>query len=141
MLQRNVSLLWRLFSPWQWKWKWPVVGIGLFLMGLAYILSPIPAMYFLLMVDAPDLAWDVESVVTAPAWWLREQTQAFKRWDDIEGDVLVATFGPWNVPPMVWGDDDIQYFPVDTESKLANQIRAMDRYKLQQNDVEDCSLY
>jgi len=48
-----------------------------------------------------------------------------------------TTISGQTLPSAYYLDDDVQYFPTGPEQKLANQIRAMERYKLQQQGVED----
>jgi hypothetical protein len=40
-----------------------------------------------------------------------------------------TTVGGQTLPSAYFLDDDVQYFPMGPEQKLANQIRALERYK------------
>ena len=40
-----------------------------------------------------------------------------------------TTVGGQTLPSAYYLDDDVQYFPKGSEQKLANQIRALERYK------------
>ncbi len=42
---------------------------------------------------------------------------------------LQTTIGGQALPSAYYLDDDVQYFPTGPEQKLANQIRALERYK------------
>jgi hypothetical protein len=44
---------------------------------------------------------------------------------------LQSTVGGQTLPSAYYLDDDVQYFPRGPETKLANQIRALERYKLE----------
>jgi hypothetical protein len=44
---------------------------------------------------------------------------------------LQATMGGQTLPSAYYLDDDVQYFPAGPETKLANQIRAIERYKVE----------
>lgn len=48
-----------------------------------------------------------------------------------------TTMSGQTLPSAYYLDDDVQYFPMGPEQKLANQIRAMERYKLQQQGLQD----
>jgi hypothetical protein len=48
-----------------------------------------------------------------------------------------STISGQTLPSAYYLDDDVQYFPMGPEQKLANQIRAMERYKLQQQGLQD----
>ena len=48
-----------------------------------------------------------------------------------------TTISGQTLPSAYYLDDDVQYFPTGPEQKLANQIRAMERYKLQQQGTQD----
>lgn len=51
-----------------------------------------------------------------------------------------TTISGQTLPSAYYLDDDVQYFPAGPEQKLANQIRAMERYKLQQQGaLEDAA--
>jgi hypothetical protein len=43
-----------------------------------------------------------------------------------------ANVGGQTLPSAHYLDDDVQYFPAGPETRLYNQIRALERYKLQQ---------
>ena len=45
---------------------------------------------------------------------------------------LQTTIGGQTLPSAYYLDDDVQYFPTGPEQKLANQIRAIERYKAEQ---------
>lgn len=40
-----------------------------------------------------------------------------------------TTVGGQTLPSAYYLDDDVQYFPTGPETKLSNQIRALERYK------------
>ncbi len=42
---------------------------------------------------------------------------------------FTTTIGGQSLPSAYYLDDDVQYFPMGTEQKLSNQIRALERYK------------
>lgn len=44
---------------------------------------------------------------------------------------LQTTIGGQTLPSAYYLDDDVQYFPAGPETKLANEIRALERYKLE----------
>jgi hypothetical protein len=44
---------------------------------------------------------------------------------------LQSTVGGQTLPSAYYLDDDVQYFPTGPEMKLANQIRALERYKVE----------
>lgn len=44
---------------------------------------------------------------------------------------LQSTVGGQTLPSAYFLDDDVQYFPAGPETKLANQIRALERYKME----------
>lgn len=51
---------------------------------------------------------------------------------------LQSVVGGQTLPSAYYLDDDVQYFPTGPETKLANQIRAIERYKAErQSQVED----
>ena len=50
-----------------------------------------------------------------------------------------TTVGGQTLPSAYYLDDDVQYFPMGPEQKLANQIRAMERYKAEQQGLSDQS--
>lgn len=43
-----------------------------------------------------------------------------------------TSVGGQTLPSAYFLDDDVQYFPAGPETKLANQIRAIEQYKLEQ---------
>ena len=50
-----------------------------------------------------------------------------------------TTVGGQTLPSAYYLDDDVQYFPSGPEQKLANQIRAMEKYKAEQQGSSDQS--
>jgi len=52
-----------------------------------------------------------------------------------------TTVGGQTLPSAYYLDDDVQYFPMGPEQQLANQIRAMERYKVEQQGLSDQSGY
>ncbi len=44
---------------------------------------------------------------------------------------LQTTVGGQTLPSAYYLEDDVQYFPAGPETKLANQIRALERYKME----------
>jgi hypothetical protein len=48
-----------------------------------------------------------------------------------------TTIGGQTLPTAHYLDDDVQYFPSGPEQKLSNQIRALERYKAQQQASAD----
>jgi hypothetical protein len=44
---------------------------------------------------------------------------------------LQSDVGGQTLPSAYYLEDDVQYFPAGPETKLANQIRALERYKLE----------
>ena len=51
-----------------------------------------------------------------------------------------TTIGGQTLPSALYLDDDVQYFPIGPEQKLSNQIRALERYKAQQQGAQDDAL-
>lgn len=47
-----------------------------------------------------------------------------------------TTVGGQTLPSAYYLDDDVQYFPAGPETKLSNQIRALERYKAEQAELE-----
>jgi hypothetical protein len=52
---------------------------------------------------------------------------------------LQTTIGGQTLPSAYYLDDDVQYFPAGPETKLANQIRALERYKVEREGMLDAS--
>jgi hypothetical protein len=52
---------------------------------------------------------------------------------------LQTNIGGQTLPSAYYLDDDVQYFPKGPETKLSNQIRALDRYKVEQQGFQDAS--
>ena len=52
---------------------------------------------------------------------------------------LQTTIGGQTLPSAYYLDDDVQYFPAGPETKLANQIRALERYKVEREGLQDVS--
>jgi hypothetical protein len=50
---------------------------------------------------------------------------------------LQSVVGGQTLPSAYYLDDDVQYFPAGPETKLANQIRALERYKLERQAQQD----
>jgi hypothetical protein len=50
---------------------------------------------------------------------------------------LQSVVGGQTLPSAYYLDDDVQYFPAGPETKLANQIRALERYKLERESLQD----
>ena len=50
-----------------------------------------------------------------------------------------TTISGQTLPSAYYLDDDVQYFPSGPEQKLSNQIRAMGRYKAEQQGSNDQS--
>ena len=50
---------------------------------------------------------------------------------------LQSVVGGQTLPSAYYLDDDVQYFPAGPETKLANQIRALERYKLERDALQD----
>ncbi len=50
---------------------------------------------------------------------------------------LQTSVGGQTLPSAYYLDDDVQYFPAGPETKLANQIRALERYKLERQAQMD----
>lgn len=50
---------------------------------------------------------------------------------------LQSTVGGQTLPSAYFLEDDVQYFPAGPETKLANQIRALERYKLERQAQMD----
>lgn len=44
---------------------------------------------------------------------------------------LQTNVGGQTLPSAYYLDDDVQYFPMGPETKLSNQIRALERYKVE----------
>lgn len=49
---------------------------------------------------------------------------------------LQTTIGGQTLPSAYYLDDDVQYFPTGPEQKLANQIRALERYKAERQAAQ-----
>jgi hypothetical protein len=50
---------------------------------------------------------------------------------------LQTSVGGQTLPSAYYLDDDVQYFPAGPETKLSNQIRALERYKLERQAAID----
>ncbi len=50
---------------------------------------------------------------------------------------LQYVVGGQTLPSAYYLEDDVQYFPTGPETKLANQIRALERYKLERESLQD----
>ena len=50
---------------------------------------------------------------------------------------LQTTIGGQTLPSAYYLDDDVQFFPAGPETKLANQIRALERYKVEQQAAQE----
>lgn len=48
-----------------------------------------------------------------------------------------TTIGGQTLPSAYYLDDDVQYFPTGPEQKLANQIRSLNRYKAEQEGLQE----
>lgn len=46
---------------------------------------------------------------------------------------LQTNIGGQTLPSAYYLEDDVQYFPTGPETKLSNQIRALDRYKVERD--------
>lgn|GEM_PF-287012 len=53
---------------------------------------------------------------------------------------LQTTIGGQTLPSAYYLDDDVQYFPSGPETKLANQIRALERYRVEREGLEAANL-
>jgi hypothetical protein len=49
---------------------------------------------------------------------------------------LQTNIGGQTLPSAYYLDDDVQYFPMGPETKLSNQIRALERYKVEQQATQ-----
>jgi hypothetical protein len=49
---------------------------------------------------------------------------------------LQTNVGGQTLPSAYYLDDDVQYFPMGPETKLSNQIRALERYKVEQQATQ-----
>jgi hypothetical protein len=47
-----------------------------------------------------------------------------------------TTVGGQTLPSAYYLDDDVQYFPMGSEQRLSNQIRAVERYRAEQEVSE-----
>ncbi len=52
---------------------------------------------------------------------------------------LQTNIGGQTLPSAYYLDDDVQYFPKGPETKLANQIRALERYKVEREGFQETS--
>lgn len=50
---------------------------------------------------------------------------------------LQTTVGGQTLPSAYFLDDDVQYFPTGPENKLANQVRALERYKAERRAAQE----
>ncbi|HET6425362.1 MAG TPA: hypothetical protein VFG20_16865 [Planctomycetaceae bacterium] len=50
---------------------------------------------------------------------------------------LQTTMGGQTLPSAYYLEDDVQYFPAGPETKLSNQIRALERYKVERESLQD----
>ena len=50
---------------------------------------------------------------------------------------LQTNMGGQTLPSAYYLDDDVQYFPKGPETKLANQIRALERYKVERDGFQE----
>lgn len=46
-----------------------------------------------------------------------------------------TSIGGQTLPSATYLDDDVQYFPAGPEFKLSNQVKAAQRYKLEQEQI------
>ena len=49
---------------------------------------------------------------------------------------LQTNMGGQTLPSAYYLDDDVQYFPMGPETRLSNQIRALERYKVEQQATQ-----
>lgn len=54
---------------------------------------------------------------------------------------LQTTVGGQTLPSAYYLEDDVQYFPAGPETKLANQIRALERYKVEREALVEAGGY
>jgi len=54
---------------------------------------------------------------------------------------LQTTIGGQTLPSAYYLDDDVQFFPAGPETKLANQIRALERYKVEREGMTEAGSY
>jgi hypothetical protein len=73
-------------------------------------------------------------VVKAGRWWLLWCGLAIP---SLGAGCLQSVVGGQTLPSAYYLDDDVQYFPAGPETKLANQIRALERYKLERQAQQD----
>jgi hypothetical protein len=52
-----------------------------------------------------------------------------------------TTIGGQTLPSAYYLDDDVQFFPAGPETKLANQIRALERYKVEREGLTEGGQY
>jgi hypothetical protein len=52
---------------------------------------------------------------------------------------LQTNIGGQTLPSAYYLDDDVQYFPKGPETKLSNQIRALDRYKVEREGLQQAA--
>jgi hypothetical protein len=50
---------------------------------------------------------------------------------------LQTTVGGQTLPSAYYLEDDVQYFPSGPETKLSNQIRALERYKVEREALQE----
>lgn len=50
---------------------------------------------------------------------------------------LQTTMGGQTLPSAYYLEDDVQYFPSGPETKLSNQIRALERYKVERESLQE----
>ncbi len=78
-----------------WRWKWWTWAALVPLAVAVYLISPVPILYFTLMLDPPDAVLTAEYYFTAPAWWIRAHTEAFEAIDQAQRKALYERFGVW----------------------------------------------
>lgn len=53
---------------------------------------------------------------------------------------LQTNIGGQTLPSAYYLDDDVQYFPKGPETRLANQVRALERYKVEREGFQDAGV-
>lgn len=52
---------------------------------------------------------------------------------------LQTNIGGQTLPSAYYLDDDVQYFPKGPETRLSNQIRALERYRVEREALQETS--
>lgn len=72
-------------------------------------------------------------------WWREMMLVGCLSLSAVSTGCFQTTVGGQTLPSAYYLDDDVQYFPMGPEQKLPNQIRAIERYKAEQQSMNEQS--